>query len=112
MATYYYGGSLTTHRNVMAPYLLQFEIMRKARALGCQCYDLMGVTPEGEPSNGWTEISVFKRKFGGREIRLVPALEYVYDPAAFQVWKSIERDRRRDRRRGGDASEQVGHVGG
>ncbi len=89
-ATYYHGGSRAIHRNVMAPYLLQFEIMRKAKVLGCQCYDLFGVTPESEPntSNGWTDISVFKRKFGGRELRLVPTLEYIYDPIAYQEWKA------------------------
>jgi len=74
----------------MAPYLLQFEIMRKAKVLGCQCYDLFGVSPQSEPStsNGWTDISVFKRKFGGRELRLVPTLECIYDPIAYQEWKA------------------------
>jgi lipid II:glycine glycyltransferase (peptidoglycan interpeptide bridge formation enzyme) len=98
-ATYYYGGSRAIHRNVMAPYLLQFEIMRKAKALGCQYYDLFGITPQNEPSNGWTDISAFKRKFGGQEIRLVPTLEYIYDPIAYQEWRDIERDRQRERRR-------------
>ena len=90
-ATYYYGGSRATHRNVMAPYLLHFEIMRKAKGLGCQSYDLFGVTPQGEPNDGWTDISVFKRKFGGREIRLVPTLEYVYDPVAYREWEAVDR---------------------
>src|SRR3954469_2741141 len=98
-ATYWYGGSRAIHRNVMAPYLLQFEIMRKAKALGCQYYDLFGITPQNEPSNGWTDISAFKRKFGGQEIRLVPTLEYIHDPIAYQEWRDIERDRQRERRR-------------
>ena len=98
-ATYYYGGSRATHRNVMAPYLLHYEIVRKAKALGCQCYDLFGVTLQSEPSNGWTDISIFKRKFGGQELRLVPTLEYIYDPIAYQGWKDIEWDRRKERRR-------------
>lgn len=90
-ATYYYGGSRAIHRNVMAPYLLHFEIMRRAKCLGCQSYDLFGVTPQGAPDDGWTDISVFKRKFGGRELRFVPTLEYVYDPVAYREW---ERSRR------------------
>jgi peptidoglycan pentaglycine glycine transferase (the first glycine) len=91
-ATYYYGGSRVAYRNVMAPYLLHFEIMRKAKVLGCQCYDLFGITPQSEPSDGWTDISVFKRKFGGQELRLVPTLEYIYDPIAYQEWKAIEEE--------------------
>jgi lipid II:glycine glycyltransferase (peptidoglycan interpeptide bridge formation enzyme) len=91
-ATYYYGGSRVIHRNVMAPYLLHFEIMRKAKGLGCRSYDLFGVTPQGAPNDGWTDISVFKRKFGGQELRLVPSLEYLYDPAAYREWKAVEAD--------------------
>jgi lipid II:glycine glycyltransferase (peptidoglycan interpeptide bridge formation enzyme) len=93
-ATYYYGGSRAVHRNVMAPYLLHFEIMRKAKDLGYRSYDLFGIAPQGAPNDGWADISVFKRKFGGREIRLVPTLEYVYDPVAYREW---ERARRADR---------------
>jgi peptidoglycan pentaglycine glycine transferase (the first glycine) len=92
-ATYYHGGSRAIHRNVMAPYLLQFEIMRKAKSLGCQCYDLFGVTPQGAPNDGWTDISIFKRKFGGQELRLVPTLEYIYDPIAYQEWEAFDRER-------------------
>jgi peptidoglycan pentaglycine glycine transferase (the first glycine) len=86
-ATYLYGGSLATHRNLMAPYLLQFEIMCKARARGCQWYDFFGIAPESESSHAWTNISVFKRKFGGQHLRLVPTLDYIYDPVAYQDWK-------------------------
>jgi lipid II:glycine glycyltransferase (peptidoglycan interpeptide bridge formation enzyme) len=87
-ATYFYGGSRATNRNVMAPYLLQFEIMRKAKSLGCQCYDLFGITPQNEPRDGWTDISAFKRKFGGQELRFVPTLDYVYDPVVYQEWEA------------------------
>lgn len=90
-ATYYHGGSRDVHRNVMAPYLLHFELMRKAKDLGCRYYDMGGVSPEGEAANSWTGLSIFKRKFGGRELRFVPSLEYVYDPIAYREWKAIRR---------------------
>jgi peptidoglycan pentaglycine glycine transferase (the first glycine) len=105
-ATYYYGGSRAIHRNMMAPYLLHFEIMRKAKILGCQTYDLFGVAPESNPSDSWTDISVFKRKFGGQELHLVPTLEYIYDPGAYQEWKAIEDGH--DRR---GRSDQAGNAG-
>jgi lipid II:glycine glycyltransferase (peptidoglycan interpeptide bridge formation enzyme) len=89
-ATYYYGGSRSTHRNVMAPYLLHFEIMRAAKRRGCGFYDLFGVTPQGTTDDGWQDISAFKRKFGGREVRLVPTLERIYDPAAYREWEEAE----------------------
>ncbi len=87
-ATYFYGASLAAHRSVMAPYLLHFEIMRKAKALGYQWYDLCGVAPQSEPNHRWTNISVFKRKLGGQELRLVPTLDYIYDPAAYEDYRN------------------------
>jgi lipid II:glycine glycyltransferase (peptidoglycan interpeptide bridge formation enzyme) len=90
-ATYFFGGSLVSHRNVMAPYLLHFEIMCRARALGYEWYDLWGVAPESEPDHSWSDISIFKRKLGGQELALVPTLDYVYDQVAYQhymTWRS------------------------
>jgi lipid II:glycine glycyltransferase (peptidoglycan interpeptide bridge formation enzyme) len=98
-AMYYYGGSRAEHRNVMAPYLLHFEIMRKAKALGCRYYDFGGVAPQSTLDNRWTDISIFKRKFGGREVHFVPTLEYIYDPAAYHEWEALKRDRRSDQGR-------------
>jgi len=82
-ATYFFGGSLAIHRNVMAPYLLHFEIMRKAKALGHEWYDLWGIAPPNEPDHPWQRITVFKAKFGGLEVNLVPTLDLVYDAAAY-----------------------------
>ena len=87
-ATYFYGGSRDLHREVMAPYLLHFEIMRKARALGHLSYDLWGIAPRNQPDHPWQNISAFKSKFGGQEVHLVPTLDYVYDPAAYARYSS------------------------
>ncbi len=80
---YYYGASSDAHRNLMAPYLLQWEAMRLCRRLGCRRYDLLGVAPPTAAKNHpWQGISDFKRKFGGqtvvfaqeRELRLRPLI--------------------------------------
>jgi len=88
-ATYFFGGSLVTDRRVMAPYLLHFEIMRRAKAMGCEWYDLWGVSPESEPDHCWQNFSVFKRKFGGVDVRLVPTLDLVYDAAAYDQYAAL-----------------------
>ncbi|MEW6304931.1 MAG: peptidoglycan bridge formation glycyltransferase FemA/FemB family protein [Verrucomicrobiota bacterium] len=82
-ATYFFGGSLVRYRQVMAPYLLHFEIMRRAKALGHEWYDFWGVAPPNEPDHPWQNISAFKHKFGGVRVNLVPTLDYVYDPSAY-----------------------------
>jgi len=87
-ATYFYGGSLARRRHVMAPYLLHFEIMRRAKAMGCEWYDLWGVAPQDNANHPWQNISVFKRKFGGTEVQLVPTLDLVYDAAAYADYRA------------------------
>ncbi|RDJ93403.1 peptidoglycan bridge formation glycyltransferase FemA/FemB family protein, partial [Lacticaseibacillus rhamnosus] len=67
-------------------------IMRKARALGYEWYDLWGVAPEDEPDHPWQHISVFKRKFGGVELALVPTLDYVYDTTAYDYYAATKRE--------------------
>jgi len=91
-ATYFFGGSLAIHRHVKAPDLLIFEIMRKAKAAGCEWYDLWGVAPPERPDHSWQHLSAFKRKFGGVEITLVPTLDYVLDAAAYEHFRGIERE--------------------
>ena len=92
-ASYLYGGSLLAQRSVMAPYLLHFEIMRRAKASGCEWYDLWGIAPLDQPNHAWQQISEFKRKLGGVEVRLVPTLDYVYDDSAYDQFRIAERGR-------------------
>ena len=88
-ATYFFGGSREIHRHVMVPYLLHFEIMRKAKALGHEWYDLWGIAPANAPDHPWKNLSIFKAKFGGEEVHLVPTLDYVYDPAAYARYTAL-----------------------
>lgn len=91
---YYYGASNYAERAKMAPYLLQWESMRRCKAQGCTEYDLLGIAPEkmtneqwpmnsiqsifsrwslniGHSPHPWSGISSFKEKFGG-EIVVYP----------------------------------------
>lgn len=89
-ATYFFGGSLETDRQVMAPYVLHFDAMRGAKARGCAWYDFWGVAPPDEPNHPWRRISEFKRKFGGVDVTLTPTLDYVYDPEAYAHYMACQ----------------------
>lgn len=89
-ATYFYGGSRTLYRQVMAPYLMHFEIMRNAKARGHQWYDLWGIAPPGQPDHPWQNFTAFKAKFGGEEVHWVPTLDLVFNAAAYDRFMAIE----------------------
>jgi peptidoglycan pentaglycine glycine transferase (the first glycine) len=89
-ATYFYGGSSDIHRNVMAPYLLHFEIMKKAKGLEHEWYDFWGIAPNADPEHPWHNFSVFKAKFGGVERHLVPTLDFVFDSTAYSHYIAAE----------------------
>lgn len=42
------GGSTREHSNVMAPYLLQWEVMRWLKTKGVTSYDMVGVAPRAQ----------------------------------------------------------------
>jgi lipid II:glycine glycyltransferase (peptidoglycan interpeptide bridge formation enzyme) len=87
-ATYFFGGSLARDRQLMAPYLLHFEAMRRSKARGCESYDLWGIAPENTPDHPWAAISEFKLKFGGQRLTLVPTLGIVLDHAGYAAYLS------------------------
>lgn len=65
-ATYLHGASSSERRNVMAPYALQWAIMRNARTRGAARYDLWGIDTGDAPH--WKGITRFKSGFGGETV--------------------------------------------
>lgn len=92
-AYYLYGASTDEERNRMPAYLLQWEAMRWAKALGCEEYDLWGVPDEDEATleanfekrqDGLWGVYRFKRGFGGELRRAPQAMDHVLQP--FLYW--------------------------
>jgi len=84
LALYYYGASSNTHRNVMAPYLLQLEAMREGKRRGCTAYDFLGIADEEVRNHRLSGVTEFKTKFGGKSARFIGAYREVY--SAFWTW--------------------------
>jgi len=100
---YFYGASSSERRDVMAPYLVQWEAMRWAKSLGCKTYDLWGVPDFDEAAlergfatrtDGLWGVYRFKRGFGGRVERTVGAWQRVYAPAIHRAMMLVLRLRR------------------
>ncbi len=95
-AWYFYGASLSIHREKMPTYLLQWEAMRWAKARGCTSYDLWGIPDADEKnledqftrrSDGLWGVYRFKRGFGGQIVRSMGAWDLPYSPLLSQLYQ-------------------------
>ncbi len=84
-ATFLHGASSDEYKNVMAPYLLHWEIIKKAKELDFSEYDFWGITTKNTDKNQikkWSGFSRFKMGFGGDVVEY----EGAYDLAFSKTW--------------------------
>lgn len=75
-ATYLHGASSGEDRNVMAPFLAQWEQIRWAKQRGARWYDFWGIAPPGaDEHHPWAGITRLKRGFGGIERQYMAGCE-------------------------------------
>ena len=73
-----------------ASYLLQWEMMRRARELGSRTHDLWGIAPEGAgPEHAWHGVGLFKKGFGGRVARWAGTWDVVVDPTLYRLRSAV-----------------------
>lgn len=89
-ASYLYGASSGEHRELMAPYALQWAAIKEAKQVGCTSYDLFGVAPGPDPEHPMYGLYLFKRGFGGRLFHRQGAWDYPYDIGAYNQFRASE----------------------
>ncbi len=73
-----------------ASYLLQWEMMRRARDLGSRLHDLWGIAPAGAgPEHAWHGVGLFKKGFGGRAVRWAGTWDVVVDPTLYRLRAAV-----------------------
>jgi lipid II:glycine glycyltransferase (peptidoglycan interpeptide bridge formation enzyme) len=78
-----------------ASYLLQWEMMRRARELGSRVHDLWGIAPEGAgPEHAWHGVGLFKKGFGGRVVRWAGTWDVIVDPNLYRLRSAVAMARR------------------
>ena len=92
---YLFGGSDHEYRSLMAPYLLHWSIMKRAKKSGFEEYDLWGVTPPGEKEeHSWQGFSRFKNGFGGTMYTYPGAFDYPYRPHLYKAYQFSRKAKR------------------
>ncbi len=72
-ALYYYGGSTQQARELHAPYLLHWEIMKAMKYRDNKTYDFMGIAGKHYPS--LANVTQFKLKFSKNIIKVRPTYD-------------------------------------
>lgn len=85
-ATYLHGGSDEKYKNLMAPHLLHWEIIKTAKARGCRFYDWWGIDEKK-----WPGITRFKRGFGGEEFCAPGTYDMPFDKFWYFWYKLFRR---------------------
>ena len=85
-ATYLYGASSNENRELMAPYLLHWEIMRDAKKKSYKTYDFWGIAPKKSKEHNWQGLTNFKKKFGGKEVALMGAYDHIIQKDLYEVF--------------------------
>jgi len=87
---YLYGASSNHHRNLMAPYGLQWMGIELCKDRGCKTYDLFGIPPtsaEGHPMHG---LYRFKTGFGGEILHRLGAWDLPFWPLSYRFYRLVE----------------------
>lgn len=87
--TYMHGASANEERSLMAPYLLQWELMRIGKELNYKYYDFYGID-----AKKWPGVTRFKQGFSGYEKNYPGTFDLVFDAGWYSVYKMIRKVRR------------------
>ena len=97
IATYLYGASSSSKRNLMAPYALQWKAIKDAKEAGCKIYDLFGIPPYEDPEHPMAGLYRFKTGFGGDIIHRPGSWDYPYRILVYNAFNIAEAMRKKIR---------------
>jgi peptidoglycan pentaglycine glycine transferase (the first glycine) len=88
-AWYFYGMSRDAHREKMPNHLLQWEAMRRAKAAGCNCYDLWGAPEVFDETDRMWGVYRFKEGLGGQVARHIGAWDLPLRPYFYRFYTEL-----------------------
>jgi len=88
-ATYLHGASDNEARNLMAPYLLQWEMIKEAKKQGKKYYDFYGIDEKK-----WPGVTRFKLGFGGFVKEYAGTYDLLVRPSIYKLYEFLRKLRR------------------
>ena len=85
-AWYSYGASSNQQRNLMPNYLIQWEMIRYAKANGAELYDFRGVSGDLNEDNPLYGLYRFKKGFNGEFTEFIGDWDCVYSHFLYKLW--------------------------
>ncbi len=96
--TYLYGASDYAHRDLMAPYLLQWQGIKMGKSFGCERYDFFGVAPVTDGNydlkHQYAGVTRFKLGFGGIPFQAPGTFDVVIDNNKYKLYNFLRKLRR------------------
>ncbi len=92
-AVFNHGGSTHARKEVMAPYLLQWQSILEAKKRGMLVYDFRGIAPLDLPDHKLAGVTRFKLGFGGRRVIYPTAQNAVLDRPWWMIYRMAKRVR-------------------
>lgn len=95
-ATYLHGASGNGHRNVMAPFLLQWRAILDAKERGCARYDFGGVQTAGVSHKAHSDlsgVSSFKLGFSPltKSVVFPGTYDIIVNPRSYALYKGLQK---------------------
>jgi lipid II:glycine glycyltransferase (peptidoglycan interpeptide bridge formation enzyme) len=90
-ATYLHGATDDEYRNVMAPYLLQWQAIKDAKKRGFKKYDFGGV--KTLDNNSWSGITKFKLGFSqtAKPIEFPGSYDIAINSFKYYIYRAIQK---------------------
>lgn len=85
IASCIFSGSSDEQRELRPTYLVQWDIIIEAKRLGHKFYSFGGIS-SGDTYQSWAGLTVFKKNFGGKEIRHSDFFDVVGQPLWYQLY--------------------------
>ncbi|MFH1425901.1 MAG: peptidoglycan bridge formation glycyltransferase FemA/FemB family protein [Candidatus Kerfeldbacteria bacterium] len=89
--TYLHGASSDEMKNVMAPYALQWQSIRRAKEAGFAWFDFYGISPDDQPEHKLAGVTRFKTGFGGETAIYPGTVEFPLSQTWYTIYRTVKR---------------------